>query len=370
MTDSVGIGVPRLDDPSAAPLFRGVGESQVQRLLGEGRTRQYVDGDSIAEMSSEVESCWLILSGEVHVRSEGNTLIVARGVGDLVGEQALIDRCGRSAVLTAVGNVTALELPQRAFLGLLGSDARFAVNVASHLCRKLRQATDDRAIRFARDERLFKAFRSHCSPEVTDRLLASRTFEEDWRPERRDLTVLFSDIRGFSGKCRSLPATEIAACLNGYLDTVVELIHGHHGMVDKFMGDGVLALFGYPRGDGRDAESAIRCGFALFHAARQHKIGGDPITIGIGVSSGEVFCGNVGNADRHQFTVLGHVVNIAARLEAETRSVSVPILICEETAKRAEDALQGFAQTREHTFDLRNIGSTRCFEVKENGVEL
>ncbi len=153
--------------------------------------------------------------------------------------------------------------------------------------------------------------------------------------ERREVTVFFSDIRGFTDLAERLPPEEAVALLNRCLSTQADLVKKFHGDVDKFVGDAVFALFA---GDDMTL-NAIRCAVEIHHAMEQVEVGavGAPLTLGIGIVSGEVVLGSVGSADRLDYTALGSNVNLCSRLCSEANPRE--ILMSEATYLRVADLI-------------------------------
>jgi adenylate cyclase len=140
--------------------------------------------------------------------------------------------------------------------------------------------------------------------------------------ERRPVTVLFSDIRGFTTMAESMGPDAVAQLLSEYFSEMVEVIFEHGGTLDKFIGDAVMALWGAPISHDDDPDRALQAAIAMQQAIedlnRQWAAAGRPeIGVGIGIGHGEVFAGNIGSHRRLEYTVLGDAVNIAARLCAE-----------------------------------------------------
>jgi len=126
----------------------------------------------------------------------------------------------------------------------------------------------------------------------------------------------------------------IAHELNSYLDVIVSVIHRHEGMVDKFIGDAVFALWGIAPGATDPVQQAFACAQEMLNTAAHLSFGGSPIALGIGLNAGRVFIGNVGSEEKRQFTVLGHPVNLAARCESATKELQAPIVMGEHFALR------------------------------------
>ena len=163
--------------------------------------------------------------------------------------------------------------------------------------------------------------------------------------KRLDVAVLFSDLRGFTSYGEQLPPEQLVAELNAYLDAMMGTIADHGGIIDKFIGDSIMAVFGVPSPAPDDAARAIRAAHAMQTTLAEHNrhreaLGRPPLKQGIGVHHGPVAAGNIGNRSRLQFTVIGDTVNIASRLEAHTKEAGTTILISEaavESARRIDD---------------------------------
>ncbi|HEY1099914.1 MAG TPA: adenylate/guanylate cyclase domain-containing protein, partial [Myxococcota bacterium] len=159
--------------------------------------------------------------------------------------------------------------------------------------------------------------------------------------------VLFSDIRGFTSMSEQLAPAEVVAFLNEYLTAMVDCVIEHGGVLDKFIGDAVLAVFGVPVGTGSvagDARAAIACAVAMGQRldemnARRRERGQPAIAIGIGVHTGELVAGNIGSPKRMQYTVIGDTVNVGSRLESLTKEHRRRILLSAATAALLGDSI-------------------------------
>ncbi|MBF0351884.1 MAG: GAF domain-containing protein [SAR324 cluster bacterium] len=151
------------------------------------------------------------------------------------------------------------------------------------------------------------------------------------------ITVLFSDIRSFTNLSESMSPQELLNFLNAYLKRMNAPIHAHHGFVDKFIGDAIMALFDSQEStDAEDAQNAVQAAIAMQEAVKvynghRRNSGYRPIAIGIGIHSGPVIFGTVGSEDRLSSTVLGDNVNLASRLEGLTKKYHAPIIISSHT---------------------------------------
>jgi adenylate cyclase len=174
-------------------------------------------------------------------------------------------------------------------------------------------------------ERLRDAFGTYFDPEVARHILDEGT---DLAGEEIEVTVLFLDIRDFTRFASDLPAAEVVARLNALFERVVPIVREHEGHVDKFVGDGVLAVFGAPQRAERHADLAVDAALAIAAAVEEDL---DGLEVGIGLNSGPVLAGNIGGGGRLEFTVIGDAVNIAARIEGATRETGDTILMSERT---------------------------------------
>jgi len=160
----------------------------------------------------------------------------------------------------------------------------------------------------------------YLTPEIA-RMLSSRKVnieEGALSVEEREVTVLFSDIQGFTSLSERLSAPEIAALLNEYFQRMVEVITVHHGEVNKFIGDAIMALFGAPKSFGTDALNAVSAGLEMIEALKHFWQEIDEkkrFNIRIGINTGVVVAGNIGSERKMEYTVLGDEVNVASRLE-------------------------------------------------------
>ena len=176
---------------------------------------------------------------------------------------------------------------------------------------------------------------------IVDQLLAQS--EENLSGSLQTVTILFSDIRGFTTTSEKIGARATVAMLNEYLTLMVELIEKYDGILDKYIGDAVMALFGAPFPGANDASHAVQTAWAMLEAVEQlNKIrlsrGDARIDIGIGLNTGEVVVGNIGSNRRMDYTVIGDAVNLAARLESATKHYSTKLLISEFTYNDLSEA--------------------------------
>jgi class 3 adenylate cyclase len=324
-----------VDDLKGIPLLRDVPTALLEQIVPTLHVRHFSDRTHLfreGEVSSDV---FVIIDGHVDVEVDG-TFLVPRNAFEVVGEQALLGDGVRTATVTAKGFARALVLPAKTVRPLLRDEA-FAGNFLRTLSTKLSQATRERAIRYSKEELVFGEFRAHVAPQVLARLLDEG--EKYGAPRDVNAVVLFSDIRGFTLRSAAVAPQDLARDLSRYFNHVVEVIHRHAGMVDKFVGDAVMGVWGgFGPEDALDPQRAFDCACEMVKTAGQFSLGGAPIAIGVGLEAGKVFMGNVGGEGKRQFTVLGSVVNMAARYEAKSKSLE-PIILGAEIRKRLPEGV-------------------------------
>jgi adenylate cyclase len=187
--------------------------------------------------------------------------------------------------------------------------------------------------------RLRAVFSQYVAGPVVDRILSDPS-RAKLGGERKELTVLFSDIRGFSLFSEGMPPEKLAEFLGEYLTPMTELVLASGGTLDKYIGDAVMAIWGapvdVPDHASRACEVALKMQEALVGLNKTWAKTGKPaVAIGIGINTGAMAVGNMGSAARFDYTVLGDQVNLGARLEALTKELGVAILVGESTARAA-----------------------------------
>jgi class 3 adenylate cyclase len=201
----------------------------------------------------------------------------------------------------------------------------------------------------------YNELRRYLSPKITERILSNGSdFNEI--SHRKLMTVLFSDIRGFSDLTDSLEPEETCLLLNNYVSEMAKLVHVHEGTLGKIMGDGIMIFFGDPVSIPDHAERAVRLAIdmqkKIVHLREEWLAYGHDLTIGIGINTGYMTVGNIGSEFHRDYTVVGNQVNIAARLESMAKPGE--ILISRRTYSKAKD----IASIEEAgTFHLKGIHS-------------
>ena len=205
-------------------------------------------------------------------------------------------------------------------------------------------------------------FERYVSPELASEIWERRE-EIVLGGQERVATILFSDIRNFTKITAGKPSAEVLAWLNEYLTAMDEVIRANAGFLNKFIGDGIMVVFGapLPAEPSAGARHAIECALAMLervdelnriHANDTHH---PRLAVGVGVHTGCVTAGNVGSQSRLEYSVIGETVNLASRLEALTKEFKAPIVMSQET----------HALVKQH-FSTRLLGETlvRGFDKK------
>jgi adenylate cyclase len=183
-------------------------------------------------------------------------------------------------------------------------------------------------------DRVKSTFAHYVSQQVMDSILKSGA-EIKLSGDRRRITVLFCDLRGFSTMSEKLQPEKVVAILNDYFEAMVEVIFNNNGTLDKFIGDGIMVIFGAPEDDQNQEEHAVKTAIGmqreLSRVAKKWESEGINLRIGVGVNSGPAVVGNIGAVRRMDYTAIGDTVNLASRLESATKELGVGILISEYT---------------------------------------
>jgi adenylate cyclase len=187
---------------------------------------------------------------------------------------------------------------------------------------------------------------------------------EDWRPggTLQGITVLFSDIRGFTTMSAGMTPNQIMEMLNEYFDEMTRIIFAHQGTLDKFMGDGIMAIFGAPFSYGDDADRAVLTAIDMIKRVRElnelaRASGKRNFAVGIGINTGTAIVGNVGNLERMDYTVIGEMVNTAFRLTSAAKPNQ--ILISKQTRANIQAKM-----------DLRDVGIVKTKDVEIEAFEV
>ena len=192
-------------------------------------------------------------------------------------------------------------------------------------------------------ERILKIFNRYVPEQVVSQTL-SYNDNNLLQGETRVVSVLFADIRGFSKIASRISPSDVVKFLNDFWSTVSKPVTLHHGSINKFIGDGILALFGAPVSHIGNQENAVLSALDMMEALARfneeyEEVLGQKIQIGIGINTGEVVVGNVGTDDHMEYTVIGDAVNIASKIESRTKENPNSILISDATYLHVKDLI-------------------------------
>jgi adenylate cyclase len=195
------------------------------------------------------------------------------------------------------------------------------------------------------EQSLRKVLDQTMSASVTEAIVGGQALGLEGK--ETDATILFSDIRAFTSLCESLSASALVALLNEYFTFMADVIRGNRGIIDKYIGDAIMALFGVPNANARTADDAVQAAIGMIQALDlfnddRRRAGDAVFQIGIGIANGPVIAGTLGSPERMNYTVIGDAVNLASRIEGLTKAYGAEILICGSTS----DAMAGSTPRR------------------------
>ncbi len=250
----------------------------------------------------------------------------------LASAAALLAWFGRSAwlkaALLALG--TAAVLGAGLWLLWKGAYLPSAGIVLCALFAALARLAYDAALEARQRRFLSGAFSSYVSPQFLKEILAGRV-QPGLAGTRRRICVMFCDIHGFTARAEKMPPEQVISLLNQHFEAATAAIYKHGGTTNKFLGDGVMALFGAPQPLDCPEKNALEAAQDMLSALRDlnrrlEAAGMAPLRLGIGLHSGEVVLGHVGGRLHREYTAIGEVVNLAARLEGMTRELDYPVV--------------------------------------------
>jgi adenylate cyclase len=248
-------------------------------------------------------------------------LCTALLIGRLVSEP--IDRLRTAAQSVSEGRLdTNVHLPRADEFGLLIAEF-------NHMLHELREK-----------ERLRRTFGRHVGRRTAEQILAR---DPGLGGLEQVITIMFVDIRSFTQRTATLPPAETVRLLNAFLRVMVHVVETRHsGIINKFLGDGFMALFGIGADGANHADEALATGRDLLSALEELNTtlvrdGYERIAVGIGIHTGPAIVGSIGSPERMEFTAIGSAVNIASRIEGLTKIVQRPLLVTEGTARHLNE---------------------------------
>jgi class 3 adenylate cyclase len=213
-------------------------------------------------------------------------------------------------------------------------------------------------------ESLQQSFARFVPADVVESIIAQGV---STRSEKKDVTVLFADLKGFTSLAEGLDPDLLVRILNGYFERMSRAISSHRGHVAKFIGDGLLALFGALEPNPWQAADAVQAALAMRDAlaeynARLHADGSPPLAMGVGVHRGSVVAGMIGSAELVEYGVIGSTVNVAARVQQLTRLYDVDILVTADVANALDARFVLRALPPAHVKGVSTLLSTFAIE--------
>ena len=283
-------------------------------------------------------------------------------------------RYGFFAVVVAMaglyGGAQLLFIFKHVWMKFVGGEAALLLVLPLSFTYQFVQERFGRSQAEAERKQIMGMFSRYVSPAVAEQIWERRD-EIVLAGQERIATVLFSDIRSFTALSEGKPSKQVLEWLNQYFSAMDEVITKEGGFLNKFIGDGLMVLFGVPLSQGKqqDACAAVRCALKMLvrleelNATFQAEGKYPPIHIGIGIHTGYLTCGNVGSQHRLEYSVIGETVNLASRLESLTKELHAPIVVSTETEKTIQGCFECVRDLGEH--QVRGLqGTIRLFTVE------
>jgi adenylate cyclase len=287
------------------------------------------------------------------IRDETGALIAIVGVTTVTAPHSTILRLGPSTLIPLIITVAltigfayvllrSVSRPLRSLRQLIEAVGKGDFSVATSPIPPLagefaRVADSIKAMAAGLRERdtVKRAFSGYISRQVLDAIIAKGELPA-LKGERRRVTVLFSDIRGFTSMAEAMAPEEVVQLLDEFFDRMVDVILRHQGTIDKFLGDGMMVIFGAPLDDPYQEEHAVTTACEMQRelrglCAKWQTEGRATLKMGVGINSGAAIVGNIGTAEHMEYTAIGDTVNLAARLESATKDLGFEIVVSEQT---------------------------------------
>jgi len=272
--------------------------------------------------------------------------------------------------ITSGGDLSSrVEVEYRDETGKLASTFNLMIEELDRAYKQIKRYAFEAVLAGKKEQRIRQIFQKYVPKDLIDKFFASP--ESMLIGENRDLAVLFSDIRSFTTISEAMAPDDLVNSLNRYFSGQVDIIMNRNGIVDKYIGDAIMAFWGAPVKHDDDALQAVLAGLDMINALKrfneyQIKIGKPEFHIGIGINYGTVTVGNIGSERKMDYTVIGDMVNLASRMEGLTKTYHAGILIS-ETMYSSLSAMPGNAQAAALSFRLLD---TVAVKGKTKGVKI
>ncbi len=328
--------VGKLTDLRPLPELESFPDAYLKQIWSEARDRRLESSFSNGLGVRAVEhngSVTVFLFQHLFDFADRPLLVGAYFKPEEIGQQ--VERLGRipliafavfvAAILLAIGAGWAISRPVRDMAEAAAHIRRLDIDGAPTLGPSPLKELNEAAEAYNAMVRGLKFFEAYVPRKLVLRLIGER-LDRHIAPEAREITVLFTDIVGFTAMAERMPANELAELLNDHFSLVAREIEAEGGTLDKYIGDSVMAFWGAPEKQGDHAERACRAAQRIAEAVRQDNLkrqpaGQAPIRVRMGIHTGEAILGNIGAPGRLNYTVTGDMVNVADRLEKMSREV-------------------------------------------------
>jgi adenylate cyclase len=299
--------------------------------------KEYIGVEAHANMVAGILDSRIPFRPAAAARIEVITLIVIALITALWLSR-LAPQSGLILVLTLIAGWAAMNVVAWVRAGMV---LPLASPIAYTLITALLQLSYGYFVEIRQRRRLSRIFGQYVPSEIV-RELDINNAELSLEGESREMSVLFSDVRGFTTISEGLTPRDLTRLMNDFLTPITEIIHGERGTIDKYMGDAVMAFWGAPLPDPEHARHAVRAALGMVTRMQSLKPefqarGWPEINVGVGVSSGVMNVGNMGSQFRMAYTVLGDTVNLGSRLEGLTKQYGVSVIVSGPTAAGAPE---------------------------------
>ena len=225
-------------------------------------------------------------------------------------------------------------------IGELGATFNAMTEELAQAYEQVKRYAFEAAVSKRQEQKVRNIFQKYVPADVIDQYFTNP--ESMLVGQKRTLAVLFSDVRSFTAIAERLPPDRMVESLNAYFTHMVDAVANHDGVVDKYIGDAIMAFFGAPVQHENDAAAAVAAGLEMLEKLRefnetQRRNRSPEFKIGIGINYGPVTIGNIGSERKMDYTVMGDMVNLAARLEGLTKMYKLPILISDSVQREVKD---------------------------------
>ncbi len=301
-------------------------------LVTQNRGTYYSDVNRIT-----YQTMYLILAGSV--LSIGLLLVFVRFINRPLAQ-----------VVTAMRNIiessdlsARVPVAYRDEIGQMSHTFNIMIGELQTAYDRIKRYAFDAVVSQKKETKIRNIFQKYVPQELIDRFFAHP--ESMLVGENRELSVLFSDIRSFTTISEMLSPDELVNSLNRYFSVMVDIIMNRHGIVDKYIGDAIMAFFGAPVKHEDDALQSVMVGISMVRAlndfnAEQLRDGKPQFHIGVGINYGVVTVGNIGTDRKMDYTVIGDTVNVASRLEGLTKTYHQQVLVTESVIAQLGDAVE------------------------------